>query len=187
MAERYPCLNDRLIKFIRRQHIYFVATAAREGRVNLSPKGGDTLRILAADSLVWLNLTGSGNESAGHLLDSNRMTLMFCSFEEQAMILRLYGSAEAVHEGDARWAGYEAMFGAPRTGTRQFFLMTIDLVQTSCGYNVPYFDYQGERPTLDQWAERKGREGIRAYWAEKNRLTLDGQETQIVEVSAEQN
>src|SRR5690606_33519015 len=77
MAQQFPSLNDRLIKFIARQHLYFVGTAAATGRVNVSPKGGDTLRVLGPNLLVWLNLTGSGNESAGHLLENNRMTVMF--------------------------------------------------------------------------------------------------------------
>src|SRR5690554_7036708 len=115
MAQQFPSLNDRLIKFIQRQHLYFVGTAAATGRVNISPKGGDTLRVLGPNSLVWLNLTGSGNESAGHLLECNRMTVMFCSFDEQPLILRLYGSAETLHEGDPRWADHAAMF-ASQTG-----------------------------------------------------------------------
>lgn len=184
MAQQFPSLNDRLIKFIRRQHIYFVGTAAATGRVNISPKGGDTLRVLGPNSLVWLNLTGSGNESAGHLLENNRMTVMFCSFEEQPLILRLYGSAATIHESDARWSEYEAMFG-PQTGARQFFLMDIDLVQTSCGYNVPFMDYREERPTLDQWAERKGRGEIREYWKQRNSRTIDGFDTGLPDMSSE--
>jgi len=180
VAQQFPALNDRLIRFIQAQHIYFVGTAAATGRVNVSPKGGDTLRVLGPNDIVWLNLTGSGNESAGHLLHNDRMTLMFCSFGEQPLILRLFGHAQAIHERDARWPEYERLFGA-QTGARQFFLMDIDLVQTSCGYNVPYFDFRDERPTLDQWAERKGRDGIRQYWGEKNRRTIDGFDTGVFE------
>lgn len=178
MAKQYPSFSDDHRKFVSEQHLFFVATATAEGRVNLSPKGGDSLRILGDNRLIWRNITGSGNETAGHLLESDRMTVMWCGFETRPLILRAYGTARAVHDGDADWAELDAHFPA-HDGARQVFDMAVDVVQNSCGFQVPYFDYKEERPTLSSWTEGKGRDGVKAYWAEKNRETIDGHKTGI--------
>jgi hypothetical protein len=176
MGKQYEHISDTLQDFIKAQKIYFVATAARDGRVNVSPKGMDTFRILDKNKVAWLNLTGSGNETAAHLLDTNRMTIMFCDVVDRPMILRLYGTAEVIHTEDVTWIEKAAHFpGLP--GARQIFEMTVDLVQTSCGFGVPLFDYQGDRDNLTQWATNKGDEGVRAYWQEKNVKSLDGKPT----------
>jgi predicted pyridoxine 5'-phosphate oxidase superfamily flavin-nucleotide-binding protein len=117
MAQQYDQISDRLATFIAAQHIYFVATAARDGRVNVSPKGLDSLRVLGPNRVVWLNGTGSGNETAAHLLKVNRMTLMFCSFERQPMILRLYGTATQVQPGEPAWEELSGIF-PPMPGAR---------------------------------------------------------------------
>lgn len=173
MAKQFDHLTDPIRRFIAAQHIVFVATAAETGRVNLSPKGMDSLRIMGPNRILWRNLTGSGNETAGHLKRVNRMTLMWCGFEKQPMILRAYGSARTVQEGDADWSELNGLF-PEETGARQVFDMAVDMAQTSCGYAVPFFDYAGERDVLHDWADRKGRDGVRAYWAEKNATTIDG-------------
>jgi hypothetical protein len=178
MAKQYPDISETLQHFINAQKIYFVATAAKDGRVNVSPKGMDTFRILNKNKVAWLNLTGSGNETAAHLLDINRMTIMFCDFNDRPMILRLYGTAEVTHTKDAAWSGKAALFPA-LPGSRQIFEMNVDLVQTSCGFGVPLFDYQGDRDNLTQWATNKGDEGIHRYWEEKNQLSMDGKPTGI--------
>ncbi|MCP3971738.1 MAG: pyridoxamine 5'-phosphate oxidase family protein [Rhodobacteraceae bacterium] len=180
MAKQFPCLDKRLQGFIEAQHIYFTATAAAQGRVNLSPKGMDSLRVLGPTRILWLNLTGSGNETAGHLLQSNRITLMWCSFTAKPMILRAYGSARPVHPRDTDWGPLYAHFPA-HPGARQIFDMDIDLVQTSCGYSVPFFDHRGHRDTLDTWANDKGAKGLRAFQEEKNLTTLDGAPTGLFE------
>ena len=156
-----------------------VGTAALDGRVNVSPKGMDTLRVLDANRIVWLNVTGSGNETAAHLQESPRMTLMFCAFEGPPVILRLYGTAIVIHQGDAAWRELVALF-PPLPGARQIFDVTLDLVQTSCGMAVPYLSYTGDRELLNEWAGKKGEEGLRQYWAEKNQLSLDDIQTNIV-------
>jgi hypothetical protein len=179
MAKQYSEISDTLQDFIQKQKIYFVATAARDGRVNVSPKGMDTFRILDKNKVAWLNLTGSGNETAAHLLDINRMTIMFCDFNDRPMILRLYGTAEVTHTNDAAWSAKAALF-PDLPGSRQIFELTIDLVQTSCGFGVPLFDYAGDRDNLTKWAENKGDEGIAAYWQEKNVKSLDGKPTGIL-------
>lgn len=178
MARQFDRLEDSHIRFIAAQPVFFVATAAAEGRVNLSPKGMDSLRVPAPARIVWMNLTGSGNETAGHLRQSPRMTLMWCSFTTKPLILRAYGTARAVHRNDADWAALAAPF-APRPENRQVIEMAVELVQTSCGYAVPLMDLRAERDTLARWSDDKGPDGLRAYWADTNARTLDGAPTGI--------
>jgi len=177
VAKQFPGLSDEHRAFVADQHIYFVASAAADGRVNLSPKGMDSLRVLGPNRLIWLNLTGSGNETAAHLLQNPRMTVMWCSFTTRPMILRAYGVARALHVTDPGFGELAAQFGAV-PGMRQVFDMQVDLVQTSCGYAVPFMDYAAERPTLRTWAEDKG-DALPAYWDEKNRQSIDGLPTGI--------
>ena len=173
MGQQFSEISERLRTFIEAQHVYFVGTAARDGRVNISPKGLDSLRVLGPDRVVWLNGTGSGNETAAHLLGVPRMTIMFCSFDTKPLILRLYGTARAVHAGDAEWTELLALF-PPMQGSRNIFVLDIDLVQTSCGFGVPFMDFQADRETMAQWAAKKGADGVAAYQQEKNRVSLDG-------------
>ena len=180
MAEHFPCLQQKHIDFIGRQKIFFVATAGAEGYINLSPKGMDSLRVVDAATVIWLNVTGSGNESAAHVKENGRMTVMFCSFEEQPLILRLYGTARAIHPRDPEWSDLLGRFPA-HPGARQVFRLSLSKVQTSCGYAVPYYDYEGERPTLNKWAVNKGGDGILQYWIDKNRVSLDGRDTGLFE------
>jgi len=178
MGKRFDCLSKKHIDFIGQQHIYFVGTAAQGGRINISPKGMDSLRVLGPNQVCWLNLTGSGNETAAHLLNTPRMTIMFCAFAGPPMILRLYGQAKAVHPRDAEWDELIGMF--PETpGARQVIQMEVDLVQSSCGFSVPEMDFVADRELLTDWARKKGEDGVRDYWAENNRVSLDGEETGI--------
>lgn len=179
MAQQFPSLSPELQDFIQNQKIFFVGTAMAEGRVNISPKGMDALRILDENRLVWLNLTGSGNETAAHILGNNRMTIMFCAFEGKPLILRLYGKAKIYHERDNKFKQYINLFSST-LGARQIVEMEIDLVQTSCGYGVPLMDYKEDRTILQTWAEKKGKEGIQNYWKEKNTLSIDGFPTDII-------
>ena len=176
MATIYKEISQKLQDFIAKQHIFFVATAAQEGRVNLSPKGLDSLRILDENHVAWLNLTGSGNETAAHLLEVNRMTIMFCSFEKSPMILRLYGTAETVHRPDAKWDEYAALFKENK-GMRQIFVMKVETVQTSCGYAVPFYEFKEDREVLTAWTERKSEDELKEYWQEKNMTTIDNKPT----------
>ncbi|MEM9175666.1 MAG: pyridoxamine 5'-phosphate oxidase family protein [Myxococcota bacterium] len=173
MAEFFDALTDEHQRFIERQHVFFVATAAADGRVNLSPKGGPSVVALGPDRLLWLNLTGSGNETAAHLLEQNRITLMWTSFEGPPLILRVYGRASAVHPDDPTWDDCVAKIPAS-LGARQYFEVAVESVQTSCGYQTPLMDYREDRKALTKWAEKKGEDGIRAYWSEKNAISIDG-------------
>ncbi len=178
MANRIAAIHASLQEFIQQQHVFFVGTAAADGRVNVSPKGMDSLRVLTPNRVIWLNVTGSGNETAAHISELNRMTIMFCAVAGKPLILRLYGEARAVHPADAGWEELQAHF-PPLPGARQIFDVQIDLVQTSCGMAVPYMEYEGERDALNQWADRLGESGIASYWQEKNTKSLDGKPIEI--------
>ncbi|MBJ20573.1 MAG: pyridoxamine 5'-phosphate oxidase [Deltaproteobacteria bacterium] len=173
MSEQFDQLSEEHQSFIERQKVFFVATAAREGRPNLSPKGGPSVVVLAPKKLLWLNLTGSGNETAAHLIDSNRITLMWCAFEGPPLILRAFGSARAIYPEQAEWENVAARLPAA-VGARQYFSIDVDLVQTSCGYSVPLMDYREDRTALTKWAEKKGAQGLRDYWSERNAESIDG-------------
>jgi hypothetical protein len=179
MGKQFSEISDELQEFIKTQNIFFVGTAAENGRVNVSPKGHDSLRVLNSNKLVWLNLTGSGNETAAHLLKNSRMTIMFCAFEGKPMILRLYGHAKIYHERDDKFHDYINLFDK-NTGSRQIIELDIDLVQTSCGFSVPFMDFKEERGMLNAWSEKQGKARIEAYWQEKNTKSIDGFETKIL-------
>ncbi len=180
MGKKTDHISDKIKTFIEYQRLFFVGTAAEDGRVNISPKGCDSFRVVDKNKVVWLNLTGSGNETAAHLLKQDRMTIMFCAFERNPLILRLYGSAKCYHQRDSEYERYIDLF-SKTPGNRQIITMQVDLVQTSCGFAVPFMDFKGERETLLDWAESKGETGIREYWKEKNKQSIDGFKTGIFE------
>jgi hypothetical protein len=167
-------------EFIERQHIFFVATAplSAGGRINLSPKGLDCFRVLSESKVAYMDLISSGNETSAHTLENGRITLMFCSFEGNPNILRLYGKGFAVLRNAEQWNEYAPHFNI-FPSTRQIIVADIDLVQTSCGFGVPLFDYVGERDKHFEWAERKGEEGLKEYVREKNLKSLDGLPTNL--------
>lgn len=180
MGKQFSELKETHIDFIAQQKIFFVGTATDTSKVNISPKGMDSLRVLNASKVAWLNVTGSGNETAAHVQTHPRMTIMFAAFEGKPVILRLYGTATAIHHNDDTWEETYNLF-TPQPGARQIFVLDIDMVQTSCGMSVPYFDYVGDRELLNDWAEKQGEQGIKAYWGNKNKQSLDGIPTRIVE------
>ena len=179
MGKKLDFITPDLKEFIENQKMFFVGTAANEGNVNVSPKGTDSFRVINQNKIVWLNLTGSGNETAAHLIRNSRMTIIFCAFEGAPMILRLYGKAKIYHNRDDEFHDYVDLF-TENVGTRQIIEMDIDLVQTSCGFAVPFMDFKEERTTLNSWAEKKGKESIEKYWEDKNTKSIDGFETKIL-------
>ncbi len=179
MGKHYDELSEQHIEFIARQKMFFVGTATADSRVNISPKGMNSFRVLGNKRAAWLNVTGSGNETAPHIQHCPRMTIMFCAFEGSPLILRLYGSAKVIHRNDAEWGGLCSMF-EPLPGARQIFDLSVDLVQSSCGMAVPSYSYMGDRELLNEWATKKGDNGLRQYWEEKNQLSLDGIPTNIL-------
>jgi len=180
MARRYDRMKPEHIAFIEKQKLFFVGTAANDGTINVSPKGWDSLRVLGPNRIAWLNITGSGNETAAHLAQNERMTMMFCAFDGNPKILRLYGSAVAAHPRDEQWNELAKLF-EPHESARQYVDFKIDLAQTSCGYGVPFYDFVDERDNMDRWLASRGEEGIEEYWREKNQLSLDGLPTHIIE------
>jgi hypothetical protein len=178
MGKQYPQISSTLQEFAERQHMFFVGTAASDGRVNISPKGMDSLRITNSNQVVWLNSTGSGNESAAHILENPRMTVMFCAFEGAPMILRLFGTARAIHPRDAEWESLYGLFN-PLPGARQVFVLEIDLVQTSCGMGVPFYDHVETREDLNKYWAARTPEQINNYHLEKNTKSIDGKPTKI--------
>lgn len=179
MGQRYTEISDKLSEFIGQQKMFFVGTATADSRVNISPKGMDSLRVLDKNRVVWLNVTGSGNETAAHIQENSRMTIMFASFEGKPMILRLYGKARVVHKNEDEWENLYRLF-KPMVGARQVFDLTVELVQTSCGMAVPFMDYVEERDQLDHWAALQGEDGIKNYWEKNNQLSLDNKPTNIM-------
>jgi len=147
MAEFFPSITDRHRAFIAAQPMFFVATAAAGTRINLSPKGMDCFRVLGDQRVGYLDVGGSGNETNAHLLADGRITIMFCAFDNPALILRIYGHGVPVLPQDARWAELAPHF-ALLTGTRQIFEIAVDQVQTSCGWGVPHMHFERERQTL---------------------------------------
>lgn len=181
MARRYDEMTAEHIAFIEQQKLFFVGTAANDGTINVSPKGWSSLRVLSPNRIVWLNITGSGNETAAHLAQNERMTIMFCAFDGSPKILRLYGNAVAAHPRDERWNELAALF-EPHVSARQYVDFTVRLAQTSCGFGVPFYDFAGERDNMDKWLASKATDdGIENYWREKNQVSLDGMPTHIFE------
>lgn len=180
MGQKFNRLSEKHIQFIAEQKIFFVGTATADSRVNISPKGMESLKVLSHSRIVWLNVTGSGNETSAHVQQCPRMTIMFCAFAGEPLILRIYGSAQVRHQTDPEWDTLFACF-KPLPGARQIFDVSIDRVQTSCGMAVPFYAYEGERELLSNWAAKKGDAGLKQYWQEKNQTSIDGIPTHIVE------
>lgn len=176
MGTLHEQIDQKLADFIRRQKLFFVATTPTDGRINLSPKGMDSLRVAEPKRILWLNLTGSGNETAAHLLEDDRMTLMWCAFEGEPMILRAYGHARAIHREDPDWPGFHGLF-PDLPGARQIIDLQVDSLQSSCGFGIPQYDFVGNRDKLVRWAEKKGDAGIKRYQQERNHSSIDGKPT----------
>lgn len=178
IAER---LNGRFRQHIEEQQVFFVATAGATGRINVSPKGMDTLRVLSDERLVWLNLTGIGNETATHIQELSRMTLMFCSFGEQRLTLRVFGQAKVVHPRDESWNELMSLF-PDIPGSRQIFDLDIELIQTSCGSTVPQMDLVTTRVDKEflPYYETMDQEELENYWRKYNSVSLDGLPTRIL-------
>lgn len=162
MADFSDTLSDKHVAMIEKQPVFFVATAARDGRINLSPKGYDAFRVIAPDRVAYLDLGGSGNETHAHLAADGRITIMFCNFDRPALILRIYGRGKAVLPQDEEWDALAAHF-TMMPGTRQIFVIDVESVQSSCGWGVPFMTLEGERETL----KKAHRQSDPAEWEAK--------------------
>jgi hypothetical protein len=175
MGDLFDSISPKLQDFIEAQHIFFVGTAPRadDGHINVSPKGLDTFRVLGPNRVAYLDLTGSGNETAAHLQENGRVTFMFCAFEGAPRILRLYGTGHAVLPQDDEWDSLRAPF-PDYPGVRQIIVGEIAAVQSSCGFAVPLFDHVGQREALLRWEEQKGLDALVDYRQVHNVTSLDG-------------
>ncbi len=176
MAQFFDHIPEALQDFIKRQHVFFTASVSGDSRINLSPKGSDCMRVLGSKQVVYLDQTGSGNETAAHVRSDGRLTIMFTAFEGPPMILRLYGHGRVLARGSAEYAALlsSRYDGNEPVGARQMIALDVESVQTSCGFAVPVMEFRQDRDTLQDWARRKGPDGIDAYWREKNVRTIDG-------------
>jgi len=182
MAVKFESINKAHKEFIEKQKMFVIGSAGADGFINVSPKGMDSFKIINENTVVWMNHTGSGNETSAHVQENGRMTIMFNSFDKNPMILKLYGKATVIHDADERWDEMRSHF-VEYIGARQFFELKVELVLSSCGFGVPQYKYIGERNKLQKWAEKKGREGMKVYWSEKNVESLDGLKTNVMELS----
>ena len=178
MSKFYSKLTTELQEFIAQQKIFFTATAPSEGRINLSPKGIDTFRYIDNTTVAYLDLTGSGNETAAHLHENGRITIMFCSFTKKPLILRLYGQGTVIDLKSERASELGSLF-CDFPGARQIIVLNIESAQTSCGYGVPIYEFQEERQTLITWAKNKGEMGIQKYQKQNNLESIDGLPTKL--------
>ncbi len=180
MGKLHDSIQPAHKEFIEQQHIFFVATAplSAGGRVNLSPKGLDCFRVLSDHKVGYMDLISSGNETSAHTKENGRITIMFCSFEGSPNILRLYGKGHAVLPGTAEWEELAPHFTI-YPSTRQLIVADISLVQTSCGFGVPLYTYNGERDIHFEWAEKKGADGLHEYIQQNNLKSLDGLPTDL--------
>lgn len=171
-----PGITTELADWIANQHIYFLASAplSQQAHVNLSPRGLDSLRVIDPNQVAILDLTGSGNETAAHLLENGRLTVMLCAFEGDPLILRLFGEGEVILPADSDWDEMRGLFARDVPGVRQIFRLLVTRVQTSCGYGVPLMDFTADRSRLIDWAEEKGTSGIKTYQQNKNSQSIDG-------------
>ena len=174
MADFFTEIDDSHKKFITAQAMFFVATApSKGGRVSLSPKGLDSFRVLNPHQVAYLDITGSGNETAAHTLDNGRITVMFCSFTRNPLILRIYGKGRSIQPGDGDWPDLYRQFPA-EAGARQIMLIEVESLQTSCGYGVPLYELASERDTLSRWADSKTPKELEAYRQKNNATSIDG-------------
>jgi len=188
MAKQYSAITEAHREFIARQHIFFVASATGDSHVNLSPRSMDSFRLIDDNEVAYLDRTGSGNETAAHIRAGGHVTIMFCAFEGAPLILRLYGHGIVHHRDSKAFAKLldERFGGVAPLGTRQIVSLKVEMVQTSCGFGVPLFTYEGERDMMDKWADKKGPDGIQTWWREHNVLSLDGLPTGLLEELAEE-
>jgi hypothetical protein len=180
MAKFYTELNDSLRQFIAAQRMFFHASAPNEGRINLSPKGLDTLRILNDKCVAYLDLTGSECETAAHLAENGRLTLMLCSYDEKPLILRIYGKGRVVRPRDAEWQVLRAQF-PELPGERQIIVLDIESIMTTCGFGVPLYDFKAQRTMLPEFTCKMGDERMDEYRHERNQQSIDGLPTYLFE------
>jgi hypothetical protein len=178
MAKFYTELNETLREFIVAQHMFFNASAPNQGRINVSPKGLDTFRILSDKRVAYLDLTGSECETAAHLAENGRLTLLFCSFQDNPLILRLYGRGSVVRSREPQWQELRAQF-PNLPGERQIIVLDIESIMTTCGFAVPLYEYKAQREQLPEFTCKMGEQRMDEYRHERNQKSIDGLPTHL--------
>ena len=175
MSKRHENITPEVSAWIRDQRVFFVGTAPRalDGHINVSPKGGDSFRVLGPLEVVYQDLTGSGVETAAHARENGRIVVMFCAFQGPPKIVRIHGNATLITAEDPRYAEFLNLF-PKNPGTRAFVHIRVERVSDSCGYAVPLYQFQSQRETLDRWASSRTPEELKAYRAAKNSQSIDG-------------
>lgn len=178
MGRTYDRIEPHVAEWMNRQPVFFVATAplADDGHVNCSPKSNrNEFAVLGERRVAYLDQTGSGIETIAHLGENGRIVVMFCAFDGPPRIVRLHGHGRALRPGDDEFEALAPHFpGARRVGVRSIIVVDAERISDSCGYAVPLMSFDAHRTKLDEWAERKGEQGVVDYWAEKNTASLDG-------------
>ena len=175
MGKIYPSIDDKLKQWLGAQKVFFVATApiSSTGHINCSPKDGASFQVLDEQTVVYLDLTGSGVETIAHLKENERIVLMFCAMAGPPKIVRLHGRGEPVEPGHPDFEPLRATF--PDTpGLRALIRIRLNRISDSCGFGVPVYEFRGQRSQLKEWAERKGEPALAAYRTEKNSRSIDG-------------
>lgn len=185
MGKTYDCMDERVRKWMLRQHMFFVGTAplAENGRINLSPKGHDSLRLLDDNMLVYLDYGGSGVETIAHVRENGRIVIMMCAFDGPPQIMRFHGTGQVVTPLDAGFEELAALFELPGLGVRAFIKVHVTRISDSCGYGVPTYEFRGHRESSQNWLKNKGEAAVREYQVENNLQSIDGIDA-ITEVEA---
>ena len=173
MGRAFESITEPMQAFIEKQHMFFVATAPDAGRVNLSPKGYDSFAVINEHTVAYADITGSGAETVAHLRQNGRITIMFCAFEGKPNVVRLYGAGRSVQPGDERFDELRTVVGNP-TGLRSVIIVDLERTSMSCGYSVPFMDFVGERPRLNEHWENKSDDDLTEYWDKRNAFSIDG-------------
>ena len=173
MGSFFGAISDKHQAFIEKQHMFFVATAANDGHVNVSPKGLDSFKVLGPNKVCYLDLSGSGVETIAHLQENGRITIMFCAFEGPPNIVRLLGIGSVVKNGEDGFEEAAAMF-PEFPGARSVITVDVEKVGSSCGFAVPFMDFVDQRERLIEYAENKGEASMADYRVRKNAESIDG-------------
>ncbi|MDX1932171.1 MAG: pyridoxamine 5'-phosphate oxidase family protein [Capsulimonadales bacterium] len=168
-------IDSELAAWLEAQPVFFTATAplSPDGHVNCSPKGGEAFRVLGPWEVVYVDFTGSGIETVAHLRENGRIVLMFCAFAGRPTIVRLHGRGDVLSPDSAAGRAFLKRF-PPNPGIRAIIRISVERVATSCGYAVPEMEFKARRDILDRWATNRGEDGLTAYRAEKNAVSIDG-------------
>lgn len=168
-------IEDDLAAWLDAQHVFFVASApsGQDGHINCSPKGRNSFRVLGPTTVAYVDFTGSGVETIAHLRDNGRIVVMFCAFEGAPRIVRLHGRGEVIRPDHEDFTDLLQRFGQRSLGVRSVLRIELTRISDSCGFGVPILNFESERDTLVNWADKKGEDGVAQYWRDKNAHSLD--------------